>query len=328
MAEHDDLFEKSKMTFGQHLEELRGALIKSLLAIAIGFGIGMYFATDFVKFIKQPLQTAIDNYMLKDAEGRYKREIESRKEKGEAIPENIDEIIARRIEEGLAPREVFMEPKQLNIESDEELLSITVWERVSDDPQQIIGTGVTQGFSVWMKAGMVLGLLIASPFVIYFIWAFVAAGLYPHERHYVYIFLPFSLVLFFAGAALAFFGALYYVLDFLFWFYHALDIAPYPVINDWMSFILILPLGFGISFQLPLVMLFLERIGVFSVDIYLKQWRMAVVVILIISVVLTPADPQSMVLMAVPLVFLYFGGIMLCHYMPRRKTPFGSLVES
>lgn len=328
MAEHDDLFEKSKMTFGEHLEELRGALIKSLIAIAVGFGIGMYFATDFVNFVKQPLQRAINEYVLKDATKRYTKELEERKANGEKLPDDIGLTVERRVEEGLAPREVFVEPKQLNLDAQDDLVPITVWERVEDDPRQIIGTGVTQGFSVWMKAALVLGLLIASPFVIYFIWAFVAAGLYPHERHYVYIFLPFSLVLFFLGAAVAFFGALYYVLDFLFWFYGEMEIAPYPVISDWMSFILILPLGFGISFQLPLVMLFLERIGIFTAENYLKQWRIAVVVICIISTVLTPADPQSMVLMAVPLVFLYFGGILLCKYMPRRQSPFGSLVES
>jgi sec-independent protein translocase protein TatC len=75
-------------------------------------------------------------------------------------------------------------------------------------------------------------------------------------------------------------------------------------------------LGFGISFQLPLVMLFLERIGVFSIENYVSKWRLAVVVICMLSMFLTPADPGSMILMAVPLVFLYFGGILLCRYMP------------
>jgi len=77
-----------------------------------------------------------------------------------------------------------------------------------------------------------------------------------------------------------------------------------------------LPLGFGISFQLPLVMLFLERIGIFSVETYLQKWRIAVLVISVLSMFLTPADPGSMLLMGVPLVVLYFGGILLCRTMP------------
>lgn len=327
MAEPDDLFEKSKMTFGEHLEELRGALIKSLLAIAIGFGFGMLRASWFVNVVKQPLQKAVDAHVLKDAHDRYLKELQEKKEAGEDVPEDLEKAVNRRVDEGLAPRVYFLEPAELNLESDEELVPITFWERVQDDPRQIIGTGVTQGFMVWIKAALVLGLVIASPFVFYFLWAFVASGLYPHERHYVYVFGPFSVLLFLAGAALAFWGAIPYVLQFLFMFYEALDIAPYPVINDWMSFILILPLGFGISFQLPLVMLFLERIGIFTIDNYLKQWKIAVIVICIISTILTPADPQSMILMAVPLVGLYFGGVLLCRWMPRRQTPFATMVD-
>lgn len=335
MPESDDLFEKSKMTFGEHLDELRTALVKSIIAIAIGFVVGLYFAPAFVRFASEPLKRAVDNHLLEDARQRYIADrIAGAKAEGKA-PEEIEQLTKEfeadadlLVEQGLAARSVWVKPEQLNADSDEELIPFTFYEPVKDDPRRIIGTGVTQGFMVYVKAALVLGLVVASPWVFWFAWHFVAAGLYPHEKHYVYIFLPFSLGLFLAGAALAFFGAIRFVLDFLFWFYEILDIAPYPVINDWMSFILILPLGFGISFQLPLVMLFLERIGVFTIENYLKQWRIAVIVICIISTILTPADPQSMLLMAVPLVFLYFGGVGLCKFMPRRKTPFGEMVEN
>ncbi len=328
MPESDDLFEKSKMTFGEHLEELRAALIKSLIAITIGFCLGLYWAPAFVRFVSEPLKAAVDSHLLRDAKEKYILELEQRKEEGEEVPADIEAAAQRMIDQDLAPRTIYVEPDGLGIDSDEDLVPLIVYERVKDDPRRIIGTGVTQGFTVYIKAALVLGLIIASPAVFYFIWLFVAAGLYPHEKHYVYIFLPFSLGLFLAGAAIAFFGAIHFVLEFLFLFYRVLDIAPYPVINDWMSFILILPLGFGVSFQLPLVMLFLERIGVFTIENYLKQWRIAVIVICVISTILTPADPQSMILMAVPLVVLYFGGIGLCKFMPRRQTPFGAMVDA
>ena len=109
------------------------------------------------------------------------------------------------------------------------------------------------------------------------------------------------------------------VLNFLFDFNARLGIDPDPRISEWLSFAIFLPLGFGLSFQLPLVMLFLDRIGVLSVGTYLAKWRMAVLVIFIISMVLTPADPLSMLAMAGPLVALYFLGIALCHYFPARK---------
>jgi sec-independent protein translocase protein TatC len=105
-----------------------------------------------------------------------------------------------------------------------------------------------------------------------------------------------------------------------------MHIDPQLRISDWLSFVLILPLGFGISFQLPIVMLFLERIGIFSVRTYLSHWRISVLVIVFVAMVLTPADPYSMMLMAAPLVGLYFFGVALCHWMPRRTTPFGEAI--
>jgi sec-independent protein translocase protein TatC len=185
---------------------------------------------------------------------------------------------------------------------------------------------VEDAFVVWMKAAFVLGAIVASPFVFYFVWQFVAAGLYPHERKYVQVFLPFSLGLFLAGAALAFFVVFRFVLAFLLAFYDWMGLDPDLRISDWLTFVLIMPIGFGISFQLPLVMLFLERIGIFTVGTYTASWRISVLVICVIAMVLTPSDPYSMMLMAAPLILLYFLGIWLCKLMPRRTTPFGEAI--
>jgi sec-independent protein translocase protein TatC len=92
-----------------------------------------------------------------------------------------------------------------------------------------------------------------------------------------------------------------------------------------MSFVLLMPLAFGISFQLPLVMLFLERIGIFSVEAYLSKWRIAVLVIAIASMVLSPGgDPYSMMLMMIPLVGLYFAGIGLCKWRPSQARSYST----
>lgn len=194
---------------------------------------------------------------------------------------------------------------------------------ISDDPRlNPQSLNVQEMFMVWIKAAIVLSLVISSPFVFYFIWSFVAAGLYPHEKSYVYIYLPFSLGLFLAGCALCFFYVLQYVLDFLFLFNQWMNVDPNMRISEWFSFAIFLPLGFGIAFQLPLAMLFLERIGVMTVSGYLSKWRISVLVICVASAILTPADPYSMLLMAIPLVGLYFLGILLCKYLPSRRSAF------
>ena len=211
-------------------------------------------------------------------------------------------------------RQEESEPPQF---SREDLIHLRVYESLEDDSRlKLINLGTHEPFMVYMKASLVVGAMVASPLIFFFIWEFIAAGLHGHERKHIYVYLPISLGLFFAGAALAFFVVFDFVLDFLFWFNQQMGITPTPRISDWMSFVLLLPLGFGISFQLPLVMLFLERIGIFTVQTYIEKWRIAVLVISILSMFLTPADPGSMLLMGVPLVGLYFGGILLCRYMP------------
>ena len=175
-------------------------------------------------------------------------------------------------------------------------------------------------FGIWLKASLVVGVIVSSPWVFYQIWSFVAAGLYPHEKKYIHVFLPFSLALFLLGAATAYLLVFQPVLNFLLTFNKSLGIGTDPRISEWLGFVLLLPLGFGIGFQLPLVMLFLERIGIFGIRTYIEKWRIAVLVIFIISAVLTPADPYSILFMAVPLVLLYFGGILLCRFLPNKRA--------
>jgi sec-independent protein translocase protein TatC len=205
----------------------------------------------------------------------------------------------------------------------ENLMTLRMYHDLANDPRvRVVGLSVQEPFSVYLKAAFVVGAVAASPFIFYFLWSFVGVGLYPHEKRYVRVFLPISLALFLAGVLLAFFVVFRFVLAFLFQFYEWMGIDPDPRITDWLTFVMIMPLGFGISFQLPLVMLFLERIGVFSLADYMSHWRISVLVIFVLAMILTPSDPYSMLLMAAPLTLLYFGGIAMCKLMPRRKWSF------
>jgi sec-independent protein translocase protein TatC len=201
------------------------------------------------------------------------------------------------------------------------LASLTIWRPGSEDERvRPKAMSVTEGFVIYMKAAFISGLILFSPMIFRELWLFVAAGLYPHERRYVYIFFPFSVGLFVSGALLAFFAAFPPVLHFLFSFNDWLGIPPEPRIGEWLSFVLFLPLAFGVGFQLPLVMLFLNRIGLIKVEAYVSGWRVAVLVIFVLAPILNPSpDPYSMLMMAVPMTALYFGGILLCKYASRRK---------
>ena len=198
-------------------------------------------------------------------------------------------------------------------------ITLPVWEKKDIRVQTL---NAHEGFMIWLKAAFIAGFVIGSPWIFFQLWAFVAAGLYPHERKYVYIYLPFCLALFFGGAAMAFFIVMEPVLDFLFSYNRMMAIDPDPRISEWLGFVMFLPIGFGIAFQLPLVMLMLQRIGIFTTKAYLAKWRVAILVIFIIAMFLTPADPLSMLLLGGPLTVLYFLGILLCQFMPRNKNPY------
>jgi sec-independent protein translocase protein TatC len=177
-----------------------------------------------------------------------------------------------------------------------------------------------EAFGIYIKAALLVGMVLASPWIFHQLWMFVAAGLYPHEKRLVHVFLPVSLGLFLAGVVIAFYPVLYYVLDYLLQFNESLGLDPDPRISEWMSFVLVLPVGFGLGFQLPLVMLFLSKIGIFDAAAYASQWRMAVLVICVVAALLTPADPYSMMFLAAPLCLLYFGGVALCRWSASRDA--------
>jgi sec-independent protein translocase protein TatC len=200
------------------------------------------------------------------------------------------------------------------------LVKLPIWKHAKVRVQSL---NAQEAFMIWMKAAFMTGLVLSSPWIFYQLWLFVAAGLYPHEKNYVYWYLPVSLVLFAAGAALAFAFVFEQVLNFLFYFNRLMEIDPDPRIGEWLGFVLLLPLAFGLSFQLPLVMLFLNRIGLVDITTYTHHWRVAILIIAVAAMIITPGgDPYSMLLMMTPLILLYFLGIGMCRWMPKGRNPF------
>jgi sec-independent protein translocase protein TatC len=343
-------FEHTKMTFGQHLDELRLALIKAVAAWVLGLLAGLVVAGPMVEYVQTPLKQALTNFYRNQAAAEYRRHFEQLKAEGEPAPNDVAAAADLLADENLVAEDRLIDPRealaavahaypQAANQSPlpprdatqpihrSDLVPLRIYHTLADDSRvRVVGLSVHEPFTMFIKATIVLGTVISSPFIFYFLWQFVAVGLYPHEKQYVRVFLPISLGLFLAGVLMTFFVVFHFVLSFLFQFYAWMHIDPDPRISDWMSFVLVMPVLFGISFQLPLAMLFLERIGIFTTTIYLSYWRVSVLVIFILAMVLTPtADPQTMMLMAVPMTFLYFGGIAMCKLMPRRFKPFGEI---
>ncbi|MFO1066424.1 MAG: twin-arginine translocase subunit TatC [Pirellulales bacterium] len=366
----DDLFEKSSMSFGEHLEELRRALIKSALWLALGTGLGLFAANTVVSFIKSPLEDELNKFYVEQAKFKYRAingvdpstTLIEWMTSNSVMPERVF-IDPKQVADALAQNSPTVDPKADAVKKPEpeskpaatddqakekiadkakdkkapsqaenaEKAQAEAWSVLNEDsltrlepliflrpiPNRIQAYNVLEPFMIWMKAGLLVGTVIASPGMFYHIWQFLAAGLYPHERRYVYVYLPLSVGLFVAGVALAFFVIFRLVIGFLLTYNIGLDIDIAPRLNEYVSFALFLPLGFGIAFQLPIVMLGLNRFGIVSTELFWSKWRIAVLGIAFVSMVLTPADAYSMLGMFIPLTILYFFGIALCTYMPK-----------
>jgi sec-independent protein translocase protein TatC len=333
----EDLFAESSMTFGQHLEELRKCLWKAILGLILGVIVGLFFGGTVVNLIQHPLTHALENYYQNQSEAKIlaaKTASGGKIEDEDAIRESV------RTRRMLAD-DVYIDPKELlaslktaypeqfqnaqlpDISAKEEgsgLIHVFLWHKLADDPRvHIKSFSVHEAFGIYVKAAILVGLLIASPWIFYQIWTFVAAGLYPHEKKYVHFYLPVSIGLFFFGALVAFSFVFEPVLNFLFSVNKWLGIDLDPRISEWIGFALILPVGFGIGFQLPLVMYFLERVGIVSAGTFVKHWKIAILIIWIAATFLTPPDPFSQFFLGIPLTFLYVGGILMCKYLPRRQ---------
>lgn len=164
-----------------------------------------------------------------------------------------------------------------------------------------------------------LGIVIASPWVLYQIWLFVAPALYKHERSAITGFLFSTVFLFLAGIAFGYFISLPYVLKFLISFQG--PVVPLINIDEYFDLILLILLGLGLVFELPILIFFLSLFGIVTPQFLLKNFRYALLVIAILAAVLTPTpDATTMVLFMLVLVSLYFLGVGVSWLVVRKRN--------
>ena len=181
---------------------------------------------------------------------------------------------------------------------------------------RMIATDVTTPFFVPMKVTMMAAFVIALPYILYQLWAFVAPGLYAHEKRLVGPLIIASTLLFVCGMAFAYFLVFPVVFGFI------IGIAPQGVavmtdIGKYLDFVLTMFVAFGITFEVPVAVLLLVKIGVVSVA-QLKQVRPYVIVgAFIIGAIFTPPDAISQIMLAVPLCLLYELGILLAGFVSK-----------
>jgi sec-independent protein translocase protein TatC len=180
----------------------------------------------------------------------------------------------------------------------------------------MIATGVVTPFLVPLKVGMMAAFLVALPYVLYQVWAFVAPGLYAHEKRFALPLVFGSTLLFLSGIAYCYFVVFNWIFRFIIQFAPK-SITPAPDIEAYLSFVLTMFVAFGLTFEIPLIEVVLVRTGVLTVA-KLKDVRPYVIVgAFVVAAVVTPPDAVSQLLLAIPMCLLYEGGILASQLIQR-----------
>ena len=246
-----------KMSFGDHLQELRTRIIRALLGVIVAAIVCLFFGKEILGIVLAP----------------------------------IHEVVSRHGGD-------------------------LAWIRVQE------------GFLTFIKLSLVVGLFLASPWVGHQLWSFVGEGLYPHEKKYIRLFAPVTVVLFVGGVLFCYFIVLPWGLDFLVGFSADVSVPgqsegtqatkPTLSVGEYLSFFLTISILMGVVFQLPLVMLFLDRLGLIRAATFSRLRRYFLVGAFIAAALLTPPDPVTQVFVAIPIIVLYESGLLLCRFVGRK----------
>ena len=249
-AEPDDDL-GGRMSFFDHLVDLRKRLINSAIAIAIGAGIGLTISKRFIVFITKPMTDALRAAKLEDS---------------------------------------------------------------------LYYTSPAGYVSLVINLGLYLGVALAMPFVLYQVWLFVAPGLFKHERKAVVGFIVSSMFLFLCGLTFGYYVMLPQTLHFLIGFATGGPIKPLISINEYFDLTLLVLLGLGIIFELPVLIFILSLFGIVTPQFLLKNFRYAMVIITIAAAIITPSpDATTMLIFMAPMIVLYFLGVWVSYLTLKKK---------
>lgn len=183
---------------------------------------------------------------------------------------------------------------------------------------QMIAIGVASPFLAPLKLTLVAAVFVAMPYILYQAWAFVAPGLYQHERRFALPLLVASILLFYAGMAFAYFVVFPLIFQFMI-LTAPPGVAVMTDINQYMDFVLTLFFAFGVSFQVPIATILLVATGIVSRETIADKRPYAIVLAFVIGMVLTPPEVISQTLLAVPIWLLFELGLLFSRFVTPRQ---------
>ena len=296
--QRQDPFEGTRMSLGEHLDELRKRLIRGLLAVVLFFVVGWFFYEELKDVALRPMQWALTHIQ----------------------EDQVEKFEARLAADPRLPRSTYFT-------SDDPAVTTLQPKYTVPDTAVVLGFG--EGFGFALKLSLYFGLCLGAPVLLWQLWRFVAAGLYPKERRVVLAFFPVSVLLFVGGVLFGYFLMVPWGFYFLATAFPPEEIAFIPRLSDYFSLMTTLTLILGAVFQLPLLMNALVRVGILEREMFSKYRPHFIVGAFVIGGILTPPDPFTQSMLAVPMVLLYELGILSTRMLRRpERSPAGSEVRA
>jgi len=195
--------------------------------------------------------------------------------------------------------------------------------------QMLVFTSAIEPMMVYIKVAIYGGIFVSAPWVLYQVWQFVAPGLYKKEKRVVVPFLAWGTVLFYAGAAFCFWLVLPAAFPAMLAFADQSILTPMLSQSEQLGIVLAMLLGFGVVFEVPVIIAFLSMIGLVSADFLAKYRRHAIVVNTLLAAIITPTgDPFNLALMAVPMILFYEIGIILARVLGKKRPAPGTALAA
>ncbi|HVO19384.1 MAG TPA: twin-arginine translocase subunit TatC [Anaeromyxobacter sp.] len=191
-----------------------------------------------------------------------------------------------------------------------------------DGKQTLVYTSAIEPMMVYIKVAIYGGVFVAAPWVLWQLWLFIAPGLYKREKKVVWPFLLWGTLLFYGGAAFCFFAVMPSAFPAMLAFAGGgANLTPMLALSEQLSLVLAMLLGFGIIFEVPVVIAFLSMIGLVDYRFLAKYRRHAIVVNVALAAIITPTgDPFNLALMAVPMILFYEVGILLARVLGKKRS--------
>jgi sec-independent protein translocase protein TatC len=242
-----------RMSFMDHLEELRTRILRALMGFVVAFFVALTFTNPLWRFVQEPAVSALTHLGIKPPH----------------------------------------------------LIAIT--------PMEMFST-------IWIKMPLLVSIFIASPWLIYQVWAFISPGLYKRERRWAVPFILVTAGLFIAGGCFAYFVAFRYGLEFLLGIGRDINVTPMVTVTEYFDLFVNITLGVAIVFEMPVVIFFLTMLRLASPRFLVKHSRYAILGIVVLAAVVTPTpDVFNMMLFAVPMCLLFFVGVFASYLLVLKR---------